>query len=53
MGKKKVGAVLVSIWSKLEFDVSWLGSGASGVITRVTLVLPHQTVGEIVSNDLW
>lgn len=41
-GEKKVGAVLVSIWWKLDLDTSWLGSGASGVFTRVILVLLHR-----------
>lgn len=41
MGKKKVGSVLVSMWSKLGFYASWLGAGVSGLITRVNLVLSH------------
>lgn len=44
--KKKVGAVLVSIWSKLGFD-------ASGLVMAVILVLSYQMLGEITSNDVW
>lgn len=42
MGKKKVGTVLVNICSKLGLDISLLGSGASGVFTRATLVPLHR-----------